>query len=336
MRNYYEQPYRYQVDTSFPIRHKNLVWDEPSQEAAVLGAVIDEVRPDFFYSLHNAWTGGVAYYLSRDIGTRYHEALYAFLREETFPVQKRPIWRELLARFDDGIVETWSVKKQYDYLERTTASPEALLRFGGGSWDHLEAIRPSALTLVAESGYLRHPADESERPIGGNLRQFKLRVDADSKFLASVLLETWDRLKDQLDSRHPLYRVVEGGWAMPARERLVEGGRPLALQPTRSTLVNVDFDREMTESDQFQACFVDGGFFYLPRAYQLVRLLKASPASEAVRTAISRLDTMFDQALAELARYVDPRQFEVIDHDTLARVQLGSGLTVLNSVLEAA
>ncbi len=335
MRSFYVQAPPDQVDTSFPVHHKKLVWEQPAKEAAILKDLLDRIRPDFFFSLHNAWTGGVFYMLNRDIDHRYHQELYAFLREQNFPIQKRPIWHEVCVQFGEGISETFSIKKHYDHLEQTTSSPEALLgRFGAASWDYLAEIKPSALTFIAEMGYVRHPSDESDRDTGQNLRHFKLRVDADSKLLGTVLLDEWDKVKEEVDKSNPLYRAVLGGGVLPTKEGLVEGGRPLSLHPTRDILFNPLHDRTMTEGELFQACMVDGGFWGLCQSYQVVRLLKASPRTPATKKAIARLERAYDAALAEIQRHVDFNAFEVIDCDTLAKVQLGSGLIVLNSVFE--
>jgi hypothetical protein len=334
MRNFYVQALRDQVDGSFAVKHKKLVWNEPSKEAAVLQKLLAQIRPDFFYSLHNAWTGGAFYFLSRDIDHKYHDELYRLLDRQSFPLQKRPIWRDVCAQFGVGIVELWSIRKHYDQLEKITPSPEKLLQFGGGSWDYLEEIKPDALTFVAEMGYVRHPGDESDRETGENLRRFKLRVDADSKYLATVLLEEWDKVKADVDTTHPLYRALLGGGVLPVKDTLTEGGRPLSMHPTRDILFNEQYDRPMKEGDRFQACMVDGGFWGLCHSYQLVRLLKASRQTDAVRSAIDRLERTFDEALGEIQRHIDFKQFNVVDCDTLAKVQLGSGLIVLNSVLE--
>jgi hypothetical protein len=64
-------------------------------------------------------------------------------------------------------------------------------------------------------------------------------------------------------------------------------------------------------------------------------LLKTSPQTPAVRRAIERLDRLYDEALAEIARHVAFDAIEVFEYDTLAKIQLGSGLIVLNSLLEA-
>ena len=335
MRNYFVQARREQVDNSFPIVHKKLVWDQPSREAAVLQGLFDRIRPDFFFSLHNAWTGGAFYLLSRDIGSNSYAELYKLLQSQQFPLQTRPIWKEICAQFGEGAVEMFSIRKYYDYLEQTNSSPEKVLTYGAGSWDYLAHIKPDALTFVTELGYVQHPSDESEEDTGQSLRRFKLRIDADSKYLATVILEEWEKVKGDLDASHPIYRAAVSGRVFPSKERIPDGGMPLSRYPTRDILFNPQYAKTMSEGDRFNACMTDGGFFFLLFSYQLVRLLRASRQTQAVRQATQRLERAFDEVLAELKRHVDFGAFKVFPCDTLARVQLGSGLIALNSILQS-
>jgi hypothetical protein len=333
LRNFYVQVLGDQVDASFPVTHKKLVWDRPSREAAILRRLLDRIRPDFYYSLHNAWIGGAYYFLNRDIDHEYHRTIYALLDEVGMPVHGRPMWREFCAPYGPGISEMWTVRKLYDYLETSTPTPEAFIPYGTTSCDYLAEIKPDALCLVSEMGYVRHRGDESALETGQNLRRFALRVDADSKYLASVLIEEWEKVKDDVDAGHPIHRAVLAGAVIPAKERLCEGGRPMSLYPTPKILFNADNDRTMTEADAFQICMVEGGFFFLCQSYQLVRLLRASPQTASVRRAVARLERAYDDVLTEIKRHVDFDAFEVIDCDTLTKVQLGSGLIVLGSLL---
>ena len=334
MRNFYVQPLTEQVDGSFPVRHKRLRWELPSHEARLLQGVLDRVRPDFYYTLHNAWIGGAFYHISRDIGREHYERLYALLEQQNFPLQRRPMWRGVCEQFSEGVVDTWTIRKHYDYLEKTLAAPEEVLRFGSSSWDYLEQIKPEALTFVTEMGYVLHPADTSERETGENLRRFKLRVDAESKYLGSILLEEWEKVRHEVDRLNPIHAAIVGGAVVPDRAALIDGGRPMAMQPTQDVLFNPQHDRLMKEGDRFQACMVEGGFWFLCQSYQFVRLLKASRQTPAIRHAIERCDAAFDAALAEIKQHVDFGAFKAIPCDTLAKVQLGSGLIALNSLLE--
>ncbi|WP_066965216.1 hypothetical protein [Rhizorhabdus dicambivorans] len=334
MRSFYVQPLTSQVDGSFPIDHKRLRWDQPSPEAQILKDLLDRLRPDFYYSLHNAWVGGAFYYFNRDMGPDCRDSLYALLDDEAFPLQRRPMWQGICEQYGEGIMETWSVRKHYDYLEPRMDAPERVFPFGNQSWDYLEQIKPEAVSMATELGYVLHPLDGSERDTGENLRRFKLRIDADSKYLASLLIEVWERVKDDVDQNNPIYAAVIGGGVIPTRENLNLGGRPMAMHPTEDLLFNSLYDRPMKEADRFQACMVEGGFWFLCHSYQLVRLLKASEQTPAIVQAIPRLEAAFDEALAGIAAHVDFDAFEAIPYDRLARVQLGSGLVALNAILE--
>jgi hypothetical protein len=336
VKGYFVQARSEQVDNSFPISHKKLVWTQPSREAAVLKEILDRVRPDFFFSLHNAWTGGAFYFVSRDIGPRCYERLHRFLERERFPLQRRPMWKEVCPQFAEGVVELYSVRKYYDCLEKTPLAPESVLTCGAGSWDYLAQIHPAAVTFVAELGYALHPQEGSHKSTGQDLRHFKLRIDADSKYLGTVLLEEWEKVRHDVDRRHPIYRAVVSGRVFPLRDKLAEGPMPLSRYPTRDILFNPEYSRTMTEDDRLNACIADGGLFFLFFSYQFVRLLKESKPTSAIRHSIERLERLYEQALAELDRYIDFKAFRVVECDTLARIQLGSGLIALNTLLEAA
>ncbi len=337
MRHYYVQETVNQVDATFPISYKKMTWSQPSREAGVLKELLDRIRPDFFFSLHNTRTGGAFYYISRDVGPVYYQQIYSLLERHDFPLQKHAQWKEVLAEFAPGVLESVEYRKFYDYFERIMPDPQKtdLLKHGVGSWEYLKEIKPDALSFTAEMGYVVHPGAESTKDTGQNLRRIKLKIDADNKFLGSIILDEWEKVKGDLDTRSPFYKTVIGGWVLPDRDKLCEGGLPVARYPTQEVLFNPQYDRPMTEADLLNACMVDGGFFYHLFAYQLVRLLKASPQTSAVQNAIARLERVFDDAHAELARYVDFGAFKVVPCDKLAKVQLGSGLIALNAVLDA-
>jgi hypothetical protein len=116
------------------------------------------------------------------------------------------------------------------------------------------------------------------------------------------------------------------------REKLNEG---LSTWPykTREILFSQAYGKEATEGERFNVYFFDR-FVVLCQCYEFVRLLEESPPSAAVRGAIGRLQPVFAEALQDIARNIDLDQFAVIDCDTLAKVQLGSGLIALNSMLQ--
>jgi hypothetical protein len=56
--HYYRPPSHQQVEWSFPIDYKTLHFHDPLPETRALMTLIEQTRPDFIYSLHNAGFGG--------------------------------------------------------------------------------------------------------------------------------------------------------------------------------------------------------------------------------------------------------------------------------------
>jgi hypothetical protein len=333
LRHFHRQENRDQVEYSFPINHKRLVFDRPTREAALLKALIAKVMPDFYYSLHNsAGAGGAYYLLSRAIPEKYHLKLYQLLDQYRVPLQLNLPYQDWVAQFGRGVFEILSTSKWYDCQEQTAASPEEILQTGATSWEYLAQIKGSALTLLAELPYVQHPSDGSTEPTAQNLRELKLRVDADNKFIATVVLEEWEKVKEALDATSPFYTKIVNG-VISQKEKLHEG-LPSWPSKTRDLLFNPSYGRIGTEGERFNVYFLER-FFVLCHTYEFVRLLKVSTQTAAVRRATDRLEALFDEALARLDREIGFDRFEVINCDRLARVQLGSGLIVLNSMLES-
>jgi hypothetical protein len=157
-------------------------------------------------------------------------------------------------------------------------------------------------------------------------------MDGENKFLATVILEEWEKLAKQLDSSSPYFKKIAAG-VIAAKESLHEG---LASWPqkTRDILFNPAYAAVATVGERFNTYLIDR-FYVLCHSYEFVRLLKSSTQTNAVIRATERLERVFNEALEEIAESVGFDEFDVIDCGTLARVQLGSGLVVLNSILDA-
>ncbi len=332
MRNFHRQAARDQVDCSFPIHHKRLVFSNPVRETRMQMELFARVRPHFYYSLHNnAGATGVWLLLSRDIGATYHEQLRGLLQRFGMPIQVSAPFGGLLQKYSEGIYENVITTKLYDHLEKTTPAPEEVLERGGMSFDYMAEVSPHVLSFVSELPYVRHPSSGSKRPTGENLRRLKLELDAENKLLATLILEEFAKVEGDLARDNQLFTKVISSF-VSVKERLPEG-LPCWPAKTRDLLFNPLYAREATEGERFDAYMLDR-FFVLCHGYEFVRLLRISRQSPTAVSAISRLEQEFTKALKKLDAAVSFAAFEPFVLSDLARVQLGSGLIVLNSLLE--
>lgn len=341
-RNHHRQEPRDQVERSFPITYKRLTFDQPSNEATILRTLLGELRPDFFYSLHdmNAVAGGGYAGVTHDVDETYAREIYQLLRSNGIPIASTDDLGSPLdgdrAQFSGVVRETFIATKHYDYLERLTDVPEEGLHGGGAfSPEYLAEVSPGSQSFLFELPLATHPMAGSRVPMAGDLRRLMLQVDAGNKYLVTLILKEWERTKDDVDATSHLYRKTVNGIVDP-RQNLAGGLPcwPLGTLTTWDILFSPAYDKPMTEDDVLKVYLTK--FYVLCNAYEFVRLLKASPQTAAVRQAIERLDEAFDEAFAEIDAHVDFDKFEAIDCNALARVQLGGGLIALNAQLSHA
>lgn len=322
-----------QVEFSFPVSYKKLVFDKLSKEAKVLKGVIDRVKPDFFFSLHNyAPLGGAFFALSRNIGQRPYDQIHDLAAQHRVDLKKTAMFGA--TSFSEGMCDLPSIKKYYDYLEDQGVDiTEDIMRgwAGASAQDYVLQVNPDALVFIAELPLGQHPNTLSGQDTGEYLRRLNLRLFADRKFLAAVILEEWDKTNDDLDRNSPFYRKLFTE-LIATRGRLQQGVSEWYEEPLQHLLTRPEDSRIATKGDVIRVYM--RGVYFLGSAYSFVRLLKQSRQTVVVRQATEKIEAIFVEMIDDLKRAIGTDQFEFTDHDTLSSLQLGSGLIALNAVLE--
>ena len=211
--------------------------------------------------------------------------------------------------------------------------PSSQLLCGASSWDYLSGLNGSStFTFLAELSYVKHPLMRSAIETKSNFRQLMLRAEADLKFLKTVILEEWNKVAGDLDKKSAFYKKILPH-AVKAKEAMHEGLPDMFHLTSRHILFDPDYSRNAREDERFNV-YMRIKYRFLCNNYEFVRLLKESPQTPAIEAAIIKIDGLFDDALDDISKNVDFNDFEVIDVNSLAKAQLGSGLIALNSVLE--
>lgn len=335
VRNLYIQPRPEQVEFSFPIAHEQLIYDGISHEAAILRGILDTVRPDFFFSLHNfGIVGGAWFALSRDIGCAAYDRIGALLDAHGMPLQGEG--GGIYADYAPGMREIPTFRKYYDHLKaHGLPIPEELLqgKTGASSQEYLLDINPHALVFVAELTHGTHPSELSDAPTTHNLRQLKLHVDADEKFLTAALVEAWDAVEADLDPECPYYRKIAAE-LIAARETLHEGVTAWYVQPIQLILGERGDNRIARERDVIE--IYRRHSLFLANAHVFLRMLMAACPSTSVTRAITELAPLFDTMIANLEAVFLPSGYRSFSCTALARAQFGAGLIALDACLRGA
>ena len=325
-RNFFRPAGHRQVDWSFPVDYKGLHIHDTIPEAEAMMALIEEVKPTFIYSLHNAGFGGVYWYMSGQLPTLY-EDMYAAANKVNVPLNLGEPEAPYCVAFAPAIYQSLGIEQEYDYMEKY--APEgtdigAAFKVGNNSESYART-RHGSFTLLTELPYFfdKRIMDLSEGTM--------LRKDAVLQSLAAseesnkYLLQTMDISKQYFQPLNPFWLALEAF----TKERSNEATR---------NMVNTDpeFSKKATVAEEFDNILMSR--FYKSLSYgMLIRVNeyeleamerngevnpeKKAALEKARDIAIVHHKELTDQLEAEI-------EYEVVPIRKLVSIQLECGLLV--------
>jgi hypothetical protein len=315
-RHYYRPPAYQQVAWTFPIDYKTLHFHDPPPETQALMALIERVRPDFMYSLHNSDFGGVYFYIWEEAPPLY-EPFHRLVESQGLPLHLGEPEMPYEIEFASAIYKDNSISAEYDYLEEQTGTDPAEIITGGTlSFEYAREFC-DPFTLICEMPYFYHPA------IGDTSTSDMVRRDA--------LLQAIEEAREGIDFVRELYDAVEHELTVPSpfrdaiEENLRTSPAELAAEENwaRATLETTQM---ATVAEKFDS-LVLSRFHRLNRLGMFVRMLDAqteatgeSPSLASVRETARET---FEERAADLEAELD---YTVVPIQKLVRVQLGSAL----------
>lgn len=156
--NFYRPSSETQVEWTFPFKYKNYCWDTPLSETKAVMKVIDEVKPDIMFSLHNSSFGGVYWYVNKNNREVVPYLGNAAARVD-LPLNMGEPEVPFCELFGDAIYELPQSTSMYDYYETSIPDkdPSEIMRGGGCSADYLDNVNKDAFVIICEMPYFYCP-----------------------------------------------------------------------------------------------------------------------------------------------------------------------------------
>lgn len=315
-RHFYRPPGRLQVEWSFPLDYKNLHFHQPLPETQALMKLIEEIKPDFIYSLHNSGFGGVYAYISHDIPA-YYPDFYRMVESQNLPLHLGEAEIPYARTFSKAIFEALAITEAYDFLEKNgVPDPAAVMNSGAGSFDYARRFK-KPLALVCEMPYFYNPAITDTSPSDMIRRDAVLTGLERSRTQLAFFQQQYDLIRDSLtmqsafrDSIEDQIKFYEGNLA--AEENWAKN------EPSLSAYATV--------AEKFDSLSLNS-FYRLLNTGMFVRLIQAEMAAgnshDSLKNALQVIETKFNSDSASLEKEL---KYEVVPIQKLARVQLGAGL----------
>ena len=324
-RHYFRPAGYEQAEWTFPMHHKKYHWDKPIPETQTLMRIIDETKPAFMFSLHNAGFGGTYWYISTEMPELWDQ-LYAASERQGIPLHLGEPEVNFIKPFTPAIFPFISQAEEYDHLEKYADVPPETLMTCGESSDAY-ASKYGTTALVCELPYFYEPRIMSEKQMPFTRREAALKQLENHIREQDLIEERYLRIQPYISDDNPFSKMVAVGLK----------NRKQKEQAERAFIGNNDaeYARPCKESEAFDN-------LELPKFYRLFywtllvrscehELEKDRPQAEreileAVRT---EAEERFNERAAEAERDI---HYEVTAIRRLIGVQLSSGMLVADYV----
>jgi Zinc carboxypeptidase len=314
--NFYRPPHREQVEWSFPVSYKTLRFDAPSPETATVMRVMERVRPQVFYSLHNAGFCGVYFYASHDRPELF-TALHRLVASQGLPLHRGEPEVPYLRTLAPAVYRLFGIDDTYEYLARFLGEdPAPVIEAGTSSDDWLRRVC-DAFSLVCELPYYTAPGLEDTAPAGQTRRDAVLAGVA----RATTLHADCERAFATIAARAPDHRLTRS-----VLDYLKKTPKRLAAERAHANAP--EFGREATRAEALDAttCRAFYHLLYLGEIYRLAELVGERGLARDLRERIARL----------AGEVEGESELRVLPIRPLVAVQAGAGLLALTAARAAA
>ena len=230
--NFYRPASFQQVEWTFPIKYKTLDNNDPIPETRALMNIIEEVKPIFIYSLHNAGFGGVYNYISDDAPILYPIFEKAY-EDQNIPAALGEPEMPYAVKFAEAVFKMPTMRDTYDYYAANTDRDPAEIigKAGTCSYEYGKQFNEKVFELVCEVPYYYNPKIEDLSETEFIRRDLVLANIEDTKQEDQKIREIYFPLKDRLVVDTPIrtalddflesserHLPVQENWAKTAKE----------------------------------------------------------------------------------------------------------------------
>lgn len=319
--NFYRPAYKEQVEWSFPIDYKTLHFNTPIPETRALMKIIDEKKPTFIYSLHNAGFGGCYWYL-----TEGEEELYSELRKaparEQIPLSLGEPEMPYCVELSPAVYRMVGVKANYDYTQQFgSGDPADTITSGTSSDEYANRDGLVSRALINEMPYFFDKRVDDTSPAGRSRLDCLLECCDVMEQNAAVLKQLFNRVKEHIKLWNPFIIAVQ--------DRVITNSD---VEPKRQwARSNPEFAAEATVCQEFDNTYISRFYSNLNMAL-LYRgcVWELANGKDTTARSAQVLAEVRDAAYAELTGNCDYLEkngdYSAIPIAKLVKIQAASGL----------
>jgi hypothetical protein len=315
-RHFYRPPSFHQVEWTFPIDYNTIHFHTPLPETQALMALIEEIKPDFLFSLHNSGFGGVYFYITEGAPPLY-EPFRKLVESQGLPMHLGEPETPYEIKYADAFFKMTGVTEQYDFLKQhTDTDPAETIKGGTISFDYARRYC-NPFGLVCEVPYYFNPSIGDTSASDIVRRDAILKAVEEDRKSFGFLQEQYDRVKGVLSVPSPFRDSIEET-LKTYQQHLAAEDNWIRNDPRAAQMATIAEKFDNMGIRKFYRLFPLGMFIRLLQAQ-----IEFTGKSPLLASAHQIASAAFEALTAELEADLN---YTVIPIQKLVRVQLGSAL----------
>lgn len=323
-RNFFRPAGHQQVDWTFPIDYKELHFHDTIPESEAMMRLIDEIRPQFIYSLHNAGFGGVYWYLSWQTPEIY-EAMREATVKQNIPMHLGEPEAPFCVEWAPAVYQALDIKAEYDYMEKYGNSDmKEAVKWGTCSAAYASDVC-QAFTLLTEEPYFYDKRITDMSPSDMPRKDAVLKKleweEESNRFIKDTLALT----QKYMDEKNPFLLALQAFTTSDSAEAT-----------KKMVQENPEYNVTATVAEKFDNLLVSKfykllsyGMLIRANEWELERMAQKndnnSAKADALKTAAQTAAAEHEKLAEKLEEEID---YEVVPIQKLVSIQLECGIIV--------
>src|SRR6185503_18469389 len=117
-------------------------WNKPMPETEALMKIMDRIKPDLMYPLHNHGFGGAHFFSNVKLDDEYYERIFAGTKELGIPLHMGEPEEKFIKEIKKPFYWIFGFKEYYDLEKKLGVDPTKVLIHGDDSSVYLKRIVP--------------------------------------------------------------------------------------------------------------------------------------------------------------------------------------------------
>lgn len=329
-RHWYRPVEREQVDFTFPIDYLQHHFHDILPETTAVKGLIEQIKPEFLYSLHNSFFSGVFWYLTHPMPSIYNQ-LHEAAAQVDLPIHMGDPEAPFCTVLDTAIYQDIDIPQAYDYLAKYSGKEMSTALQRGASSAYFAKNLCNTFTLVTELPYFYNEKLQDTTPLAVTRRKLVLESIEDYKTSSQFIRNTMDTIAPFVSKETPVWQALQSftkADGFDALQHMVQS--------------NPEYDKPATVAEAFDNGPINQ-FGILLRYGMLVQLIEhelthMTQQHEEFFEKAQRLEGALAAACAahgQLAETLErDMDYQVVPIQKLVHLQLNSALLAIDALKE--